>query len=405
MPSSYNRNYNRSSYGRRPSRRPNRRRNKKRIRNRIIIVSAAVIIFALLIFVIAMVVKGCSAKEPTVPASTETLASTQAVQQTTAPAGASGGQGNTDVSGFTAPEPEDNNEDGHLDGSLYVWNQSAFELFYGSDDSAASYAQTVNNIAGSLGGSVKVYSMIIPNHTEMGLPARLKDSAEFTTTSQAENIKAAYSKMNDSVTAVNCYNNLSEHCNDYIYFDSDHHWTGLGAYYAYAAFAQETEQDVLSLDDCQEHKIEGFTGSFTTMLGSGLKEDTVSYWTFPYETSMELTTSSGSSPEHYDSIYYEAEPGGPNTYGVFIYGDNPLTVLKSDRNTGRKIAVVKESYGNAFVPYLTYNYDEVHVIDFRHWEGSLTSYCQENSIDEVLLLNGIMSANTPLQIKAMESIV
>ena len=39
------------------------------------------------------------------------------------------------------------------------------------------------------------------------------------------------------VTPINAYNYLSEHCNEYIYFKSDHHWTGLGSYYAYSAFA------------------------------------------------------------------------------------------------------------------------------------------------------------------------
>lgn len=347
--------------------------------------------------------KGCFGKNTTKETlSTETLASTSATQAPTATASSSGA--NVSSTGFTAPEINDDNSNGEMNGSIYVWKQAAFELFYGTDDSATSYADAINSIASGLPSSVKVYDMIVPNHTEMGLPQRIKDSGSVTTTSQADNIKSAYSKLNSSVTAINCYNNLAQHCNEYIYFNSDHHWTGLGSYYAYEAFAQATGQDALKLSDCTENKIDGFTGSFSTMIGSGLSTDTVSYWTFPYETSMELTSSAGGEPSHYDSIYYKEEPGGSNTYGVFIYGDNALTVLNSDRKTGKKIAVVKESYGNAFVPYLTYNYDEVHVIDFRHWEGSLASYCSENGIDDVLIINGVMSANTPLQLKAMTSI-
>ena len=43
------------------------------------------------------------------------------------------------------------------------------------------------------------------------------------------------------------------------------------------------------------------------------------------------------------------------------------------------------------------NYDEVHVIDFRYYSGSLKQYCSDNGITEVLFLNGVMSANTPLE--------
>ena len=66
--------------------------------------------------------------------------------------------------------------------------------------------------------------------------------------------------------------------------------------------------------------------------------------------------------------------------------------------------MIKESYGNAFAPYLAYNYDEVHVIDFRYYSGSLKQYCSDNGITEVLFLNGVMSANTPLQLDNMDGL-
>ena len=108
-----------------------------------------------------------------------------------------------------------------------------------------------------------------------------------------------------------------------------------------------------------------------------------------------------------DSPYYEAAEGGSNTYGVFIMGDNALTVLKSaseNAAAGKKIAVVKESYGNAFVPYLTNNYEEVHVIDFRYFKQNLVDYCKTNGIDEVLFVNGVMSANTQVQLDSMSGL-
>ena len=121
---------------------------------------------------------------------------------------------------------------------------------------------------------------------------------------------------------------------------------------------------------------------------------------------MDITHADGSSAS-YDSPYYESAEGRSNTYGVFILGDNALTVLKSaseNAAAGKKIAVVKESYGNAFVPYLTNNYEEVHVIDFRYFKQNLVDYCKTNGIDEVLFMNGVMSANTQVQLDSMSGL-
>ena len=302
------------------------------------------------------------------------------------------------------PSIKDDNTKGTLSYSIYVWNKTGYELFSSDDARAQNYAQTINGFADKFGSSVKVYDMIVPNHTEMGLPQRLKDS-DAPSTSQADNIKTAYAALSDKVTPINCYNRLAEHNTDYIYFKSDHHWTGLGAYYAYTAFADTNDLPVLSLDDCEEQKIDGFTGSFTNS-ADGLDSDTVSYWKFPYNVTMDITQADGSSAS-YDSPYYEAAEGGSNTYGVFIMGDNALTVLKSASENAaadKKIAVVKESYGNAFVPYLTNNYEEVHVIDFRYFKQNLVDYCKTNGIDEVLFMNGVMSANTQVQLDSMSGL-
>ena len=393
------------SYNNRPAYNTNRRRrnNKKRTRNRIIIVSCGILIIILLVVMISSVFKACfGAKQTNAPVSTETKPVATA---DTPKANDKKNEAQDDLSPtyFKTPQIKDDNSNGYSAYSIYVWNNQGFELFGSDEARATTYAETINGFADKLNG-ITVYDMVIPNHTEMGLPQRLKDS-DAPSTSQADNIRAAYAALSDKVTPINCYNRLAEHNTDYIYFKSDHHWTGLGAYYAYTAFADTNDLPVLSLDDCEEQKIDGFTGSFTNS-ADGLDSDTVSYWKFPYNVTMDITQADGSSAS-YDSPYYEAAEGGSNTYGVFIMGDNALTVLKSaseNAAAGKKIAVVKESYGNAFVPYLTNNYEEVHVIDFRYFKQNLVDYCKTNGIDEVLFMNGVMSANTQVQLDSMSGL-
>ena len=398
-------NRRRSNYVGRPSynkRRPNRR-NRTRTRNRIIIVTSGLLIVVLLVTLIVLMFKGCGGRSTPSGVSTDIKAKQETTVDPSDPNNPAAGNNKLDKSTFITAQPTDNNSTGVDSGVIYVWNKTGFELFGGSEESGATYAETINGFANKLTG-MNVYSMIIPNHTEMGLPERLK--SQVNTNSQADNIKAAYAAMNSKVTPINAYNYLSEHCNEYIYFKSDHHWTGLGSYYAYKAFADTLGLKPLDLESCTEQTITDFTGTFYT-LADGLDTDTVHYWQFPYDVSMDITNANG-EVNTYDSPYFDGEGSGSLSYGVFIYGDNPLTVMHSsseNAQSGKKIAVIKESYGNAFVPYLTNNYEEVHVMDLRSFRDvsstDLATYCKQNGITDVLFLNGVMSANTPEQLDKM----
>lgn len=310
---------------------------------------------------------------------------------------------------FNTPEiPDDKKTTGNYssnNGGVYIYNKTAFELFGGSEDSAQYYADAISEFKQKAGDDITVYNMVVPNHTEFGLPRRLIEDGTVSTQVQADNIKEIYNRYSADVVPINCYNKLSEHVKDYIYFNTDHHWTGLGAYYAYSAFCEQTDQKMLNLDVCTEHTIEGFEGSLIDNDAS-LRDnlDTVHFWTFPYETYAMRTDNMGEQP-YETSVLYEEEGSGPYSYGVFIWGDGPLFVeYNKDLSNGKKIAIVKESYGNAMAPFFTANYEETHVIDFRYYSGSLAEYCKDNGINEVLFINNVMAANTAMQVDRIRSI-
>ena len=301
------------------------------------------------------------------------------------------------------PEIDDDNSKGSFssqNGAVYLWKDSAYEIFGASAERSDIYSDVINKASTSLGDNIKVYSIMVPLHAEMSLPQRLKE--ESGCTNQADNIYNAYSKF-EKAQPINVYNTLAQHNKEYIYFKSDHHWTGLGAYYAYTAFCEQTDQKPMTISEEGTHKIEGFTGSFHTY-GTGLS-DTVYYYDLPYSTSCKIYSSPDDQGQDAD-IYYEAESGGENTYGVFINGDQPIFTIDSECNTDKKIAVVKESFGNAFVPYLSANYSQVHVLDMRYCGiTDLKKYCDDNGIEEVLFINNLMSANSGDRITDLENLI
>ena len=304
---------------------------------------------------------------------------------------------------FETPNIPDDGSSGYTSASdqgLYIYKNAAYELCGASDEAGKDYAAAISEFKKSA-PDFTVYNMVVPTHTEFGIPQRL--ASEIYTQSQSQNIKTIYSSYTEDVKPINCYNALCRHKDEYVYFNTDHHWTGLGAYYAYQAFCEQTGQQALALTDCTEQTIEGFEGSFYSADAS-LSPDSVHYWKFPYQTHAKRQEESGA--EMYDTdVYYEGAAGS-GAYITFIYGDSSLFIEYNDTNkNGKKIAVVKESYGNAFVPYLTNNYEEVHIIDFRYFTQNIKEYMQENGITEILFLNNTMSANAAIQVDRIRELI
>ena len=307
---------------------------------------------------------------------------------------------------FTKPDVPDDGTEGYVSASdpgLYIYHSKALELCGASDECAEDYAAAISEFKEN-NPDFTVYNMVAPIHTAFALPQRLIDSGAVYSADQIDNIKKIYTGYTADVQPINCCNALCAHMDEYIYFNTDHHWTGLGAYYAYEAFCEQTGQTALQLSSCIENKIEGFEGSFINEaeeLADNI--DTVSYWTLPYQTHAMCQHEAGDQLT--EASIYQKGMEGSSAYLTFINGDSSLFIEYNDENkNGKKIAVVKESFGNAFVPYLTYNYEEVHVIDSRYYDGSLKDYMQENGITEILFLNNIMSANNPFQVDGIRDI-
>lgn len=368
-----------------------RKQAQRRLRNRIIIIAIGIIILILLIWGIAALFSSCSNNSGENPA-----ANTQAAQATQAPT-----QPATQPPTQPAvKEIKDNGKDGvETDAGIYIWDNKGFEEFFGGEDAAKNYAANISDYKTQLGSKINVYNMVVPVSTEFGLPDRLKSSIN--SLSNREFMTNVFKNYTADVKAVDIYDALNKHKTEYIYFGTDHHWTGLGAYYAYTAFADAANFKAADINDFESHDITGFLGSLYTATESADLEshpDTVTYYDMPGDYTVELMTASDEEFSEVGSINY-ADAEGSNAYGCFIWGDNPLIkITKTEPENNKKILVVKESFGNAFVPFLINNYDEVHAIDFRHYSGNIKDYCDENGITDVLFLNGVMSAATAFQV-------
>ena len=71
-------------------------------------------------------------------------------------------------------------------------------------------------------------------------------------------------------------------------------------------------------------------------------------------------------------------------------GDNPFTVIENPEvSNGESCIVVKESFGNAFVPFLVDHYQTVYVVDYRYYSGSITQLARDKGVKDVLFVNNL----------------
>ena len=73
-------------------------------------------------------------------------------------------------------------------------------------------------------------------------------------------------------------------------------------------------------------------------------------------------------------------------------GDSKITQVRTSTKNGRRLIIVKDSFGNAIPGYLFYSFEEVHVIDLRYFTRNIVAYVKENKITDFVLAHNIVFA-------------
>ena len=315
----------------------------------------------------------------------------------------------------TAPEPEVSDPDVELwndpvtvdtpsrdVNNLLVMGRSAYEYYAFSEGTADEYIAALNSAGEQLKGRARVYDIIIPTAIGVMLPADVR--ADLGLTEQADAIDYMYGHMNDTVIKVPLIDILRTHNSEALYYHTDHHWSSRAAYYAYASYMLSKGATPKPLASYDTMVFPGFYGTLYEMTGADLREDTVVAYLPASEHSMFFEDSEGNRT-NWHVITDVSGWGSGSKYLTFIGGDNAFTeITNEDLHDGSAAVVIKESFGNAFVPFLLANYGEIHVIDYRYWKGSLTEFVRAKGVKDVIYLNNTSATrNLPL-VKSLDSI-
>ena len=186
------------------------------------------------------------------------------------------------------------------------------------------------------------------------------------------------------VDTVDVMSALNAHSDENIYYRTDHHWTSLGAYYAYCAWrgvepnADEWTQEIL----CTNFR--GTTWNKVPL--PTVPAEAITAW---YKHEYRAVSYNGGEYET-NSIYKRKYLSGSDQYAVFLNSNQAQTVIQSNGKSGR-LLLIKDSYGNTFSQFPVEDYAEVHVLDLRFFKGDVTEYATENGITDALALYGVQN--------------
>ena len=286
---------------------------------------------------------------------------------------------------------------------------TGYEMYNYVGSLAEKYQQIVNGVADDLSGTATVYVMAIPLSSGITLPDSLYSDIPGSDQAQAE--KDILAGMGNNVKTVALHDTLMAHRNEYIYFRTDHHWTALGAYYAYAQFCAAKGITPHELSEYEISQYPGFLGSFYNDSGKpdamAATPDTVNaYHPVSSTAAMKYGSSEDSELTGGKVIFDESTAAASLKYGTFIMGDNPYTVIENpDLTDGSACIVVKESFGNAFVPFLVDHYQTVYVVDYRYYGGSVTALARSKNVSDVLFVNNLSAIRSTALVGYLHGIV
>ncbi len=276
-----------------------------------------------------------------------------------------------------------------LQDNLYVKNGAAYSMYYFVQDSATEYIDALNNAAAKLAGKTNVYDILVPNQS--GVQLSDKELKKLGGSDQHQAIEYYYSKMK-GVKTVDIFDTLKEHKDEYIYFRTDHHWTADGAFYAYEDFCKVKGITAIPLSDRKKDTFEGFLGSFySTLNNSDMKKNPDTIYAYEPIGTNDMTYWNDDGSEQKWNIIMDVNGWEKGTmYSTFVGGDNPMAVIENPKVTdGSSCVVMKESYGNAFIPFLVDHYSTIYIIDYRYSQVNILDFVQNKQVDDFICINNI----------------
>ena len=270
--------------------------------------------------------------------------------------------------------------------------KDASGIFLGSDNYLLSAPETPDDEA--LSRTITNINQFAVNHSDLSMRMMLvPDSAMILSDKlpnnapvrdQLQDIADISSQLSGSIQVLDVASALASHASEYIYYKTDHHWTSLGAYYAFSACSGQlgiaspvTNYDIYTVSDT-------FEGTLSSKSGSHKTTDTVQVYIPQSQIRYYVTYSD--STERVCSIYQSSALDSKDKYTVFFGGNHPKVEISTTADNERVLLLFKDSYANSFVQFLLPYYQKIIMIDPRYYYDNLDTILTTENVTDVLFL-------------------
>ncbi len=253
-------------------------------------------------------------------------------------------------------------------------NQEAIDNNLTAIANLAAAHQDINTVMTLVPNSIYILDQLLPKN------APVRD--------QSADIAYAEEKVGDSVRFVNLIEPLSAHKEEYIYYKTDHHWTSLGASYAFEAMSEALRISGSAIDYYIYPVTHCFTGTLASTSGYTFDKDTIDIYA-PIDSDVECLVTYVDDNTTSASVYDTSALDGKNKYEVFLGGNHARIDIATTSESDKNLLLFKDSYANCLIPFLLPYYQNIIVIDPRYSYESASSLISDNSITDILFLYNV----------------
>ena len=205
---------------------------------------------------------------------------------------------------------------------------------------------------------------------------------------QSQDIALAEDTVGDVLTFVDLTETMSSHRDEAIYYKTDHHWTSLGARYAF-----DTLYSALGISEpAQDYTVypvsHTFSGTLASKSGYDRSQDTIDIYV-PQDVNTEYVIDYVEEGEKTASMYESSALEQKDQYEVFFGGNHSRIDITTPVDENKNLLIFKDSYANCFIPFLQPYFRSIIVIDPRYYYDDVDRLVTDNSITDVLFLYNV----------------
>ena len=173
-----------------------------------------------------------------------------------------------------------------------------------------------------------------------------------------------------------------------LYYRTDHHWTTLGAFYAYDALGSALSYTPYRVTDFSGEGIPDFRGTYWS--GSGMKwigGEEIDRFRYPGDTDFTtVSPAEGTFSGFYVDRYFKEK----DKYAGFFGANTGLVTVRKNGEEDRPcLLVVKDSFAHSLAPFLARHFD-LDLLDLRYYnQSTVKTLCDQNGYDAVLILGNL----------------